>query len=213
MKINSYDLRNQLSNVKDQGERSTCVSFAATAGHEYLKSNGQDLSEEFLFWACKRYDGLSIDEGTTLAAAIVSLKTNGQALEHEWPYCTNPISVCQTPPRNVQWSASNNIITCGEPIEIDTDKLKKALLQGDSVILGIKIFQEFFYPSNGYISLPADPNNIMGGHAILLVGWDDSDKSFIIRNSWGETWGANGYGYLQYDYILRYTVEAWRYRL
>ena len=62
---------------------------------------------------------------------------------------------------------------------------------------------------DGFIRFPKEKERIEGGHAIVLVGYDDNDDryggdgSFIIRNSWGTSWGNEGYGRLPYDYVLR----------
>jgi C1A family cysteine protease len=43
---------------------------------------------------------------------------------------------------------------------------------------------------------------LLGGHAILLIGYDDKTKVFKFQNSWGVGWGDKGYGYIPYDYVL-----------
>ena len=42
---------------------------------------------------------------------------------------------------------------------------------------------------------------MLGGHAIVIVGYDEEKRLFTFRNSWGEDWGDKGYGYLPYDYV------------
>ena len=66
--------------------------------------------------------------------------------------------------------------------------------------------------------MPAHPYRVIGGHAIVFVGYDDQllDEStshvkgyFKFRNSWGESWGKSGYGYLPYAYI-QYCFDSWK---
>lgn len=47
----------------------------------------------------------------------------------------------------------------------------------------------------------AEPGCLAGYHALLIIGYDDSTETFLIRNSWGEGWGDNGYGTISYDYV------------
>jgi C1A family cysteine protease len=47
-----------------------------------------------------------------------------------------------------------------------------------------------------------------GGHAVLAVGYQDSDQTFIVRNSWGPGWGIKGYFTLAYPYLLQPTLSS-----
>ena len=49
--------------------------------------------------------------------------------------------------------------------------------------------------------MPASGEAVIGGHAVMGVGYDDSQQWFIVRNSWGTTWGLNGYFTLPYAYV------------
>lgn len=200
------------SPIKDQGQRGTCVAFAATAGHEYLRKDNIDLSEEFLYWGCKQIDGIVDDNGTTLSSAIISLKKDGQAYETDWPYNSQRLITAQTynPPRAALQNALNNKITYGVQTPINVESVKERLKENYAVIVGVILFEEFFNPIKGFISLPQNESNNYGGHAILIAGWEDSfcNGVFIIRNSWGLSWGLNGYAYLPYDYFLKFTLDV-----
>jgi C1A family cysteine protease len=52
----------------------------------------------------------------------------------------------------------------------------------------------------GIMPMPQQSEKLMGGHAVLCVGYDDAKKVFIIRNSWGDQWGDKGYFYMPYSY-------------
>ena len=81
------DLRPDLPPIRDQGRRATCVAFAGTANHEWLRRDGETLSVEFLHWAAKARDGLAAGtSGTTLRAATRALADIGQPPEPSWPY-------------------------------------------------------------------------------------------------------------------------------
>jgi C1A family cysteine protease len=50
--------------------------------------------------------------------------------------------------------------------------------------------------------MPSPNEQLLGGHAVLAVGYDDSQRRFIIRNSWGKDWGMQGYFTIPYAYLL-----------
>jgi hypothetical protein len=55
---------------------------------------------------------------------------------------------------------------------------------------------------NPNIPMPLPDSQIQGGHAVLICGYNDNTKMFILRNSWGNSWGNEGYGYIPYKYLL-----------
>ena len=69
---------------------------------------------------------------------------------------------------------------------------------------GISVYTSFMSDEvarTGIVPMPGPDESMEGGHAILGVGYDDSKKALIVRNSWGTEWGLQGYFYLPYDYI------------
>ena len=57
--------------------------------------------------------------------------------------------------------------------------------------------------------MPKSNEELIGGHAICIMGYDDSLKIFKFKNSWGAKWADQGYGYLPYEYIKKYCRDAW----
>lgn len=210
----AVDRRARLGPVKDQGQRGTCVAFAATAGHELLRGDGEDLSEEFLHWAAKRRDGLPQQaEGTTLAAAARALAEAGQPPEAAWPYDERrdqwAASYC--PPPGAEAAARTRRLAGGTALEPTAAAVRAALVAGQAVLLGVRLFATWHRPGpGGRIERPAPDAPALGGHAVLVVGYQagaDGER-FVVRNSWGADWGDGGYGYLSYDYIDRYGLQA-----
>ena len=76
--------------------------------------------------------------------------------------------------------------------------------------MGIPCFREFFYAGlNGVVPYPANPDEIYGGHALCVIGYDDSKQRVMFKNSWGEEWGNYGYGSVPYQYINDFLWDAW----
>jgi len=210
------DLRDRQSPIKDQGRRGTCVAFAATAGHEMLRADGEDLGAEFLHWAAKSRDGLpAAAEGTTLAAAAVALAEVGQPPEQLWPYddTRDQWAASYRPPDEAHAAAALRRLRGGHALEPTPAALRDALDQGLAVVLGIRLYATWYAPSpEGWITLPTPGAVALGGHAVLLVGYDDDPTAsghFIVRNSWGDDRGDGGYAYLPEAYVAAHGLQAW----
>ncbi len=213
----TLDVRTRQSAVKDQGRRGTCVAFAATAGHEMLRADDEDLGEEFLHWAAKQRDGFPVaTEGTTLAAAASALADLGQPPEHMWPYdeYRDQWDAAYQPPEGTHAEAVHRRLGDGHALPLSPAALRAALDRGGAVLLGVRLYATWHaVSSDGQIALPASGAVALGGHAVLLAGYDDGaaegEGHIIVRNSWGDDWGDKGYGYLPYAYVEAHGLQAW----
>ena len=63
--------------------------------------------------------------------------------------------------------------------------------------------------------MPAVTEQLVGGHAVMAVGYDDSQGRFIVRNSWGDGWGMGGYFTFPYAYMTQRSLSSdfWTIRL
>jgi C1A family cysteine protease len=71
--------------------------------------------------------------------------------------------------------------------------------------LGFSVYAAFesaAVAQTGKLNLPAPTEALLGGHAVLAVGYDDPSQRFIVRNSWGPDWGQAGYFTMPYAYLL-----------
>jgi C1A family cysteine protease len=58
------------------------------------------------------------------------------------------------------------------------------------------------------VPMPTGDDSMIGGHAVLCVGYDNATQLFKFRNSWGNTVGENGYFYMPYSYMLNNNLAA-----
>jgi len=89
--------------------------------------------------------------------------------------------------------------------------LKAALAEGQCVTIGMTVYQSMesdAVASTGMVPMPSAHDKPLGGHAVLVVGYDDAKGCYIVRNSWGASWGDQGYFYLPYAYWA-YISDAW----
>jgi hypothetical protein len=193
------------------------VAFAMTAGHELLRQDGLDLSEEFLHWAAKQRDGLPVvAEGTTLAAAAAALADLGQPQEALWPYDDRRDQRAgdYRPPDGVRAAALARRTRGGGAVQPKAPEVRAALDRGLGVLLGIRLYRPWYeVAEDGRIAMPTAGAAPFGGHAVLVVGYRDGDGegggTYIVRNSWGADWGADGYGFLPYAYVDANGIAAW----
>jgi C1A family cysteine protease len=227
----SVDLVSQMPTIRNQAQRGTCVAFAALAAYEHaLGTSGamQDLSEQFLYWNCKRSDGSSSQEGTWLGVAFPLLQRDGCCPEGIWPYVPTPIAGNEgqaPPPGGAQLQALTFRMSGFQQLSATSvADIKARLAAGRCVSFSIPVFNSWYRSPNvaysGDITNPIPGEVRVGGHAMCLVGYIDSPQDtaigggrFILRNSWDTTWGlasphGAGYGTIPYSYIARLATEA-----
>jgi C1A family cysteine protease len=203
--------------VKDQGGLGSCVAFAVAAikewqeiretireGKVYDIKNPKDYSESWIYWNCKKIDPWPNEEGTSIRYAMKVLNRIGVPTEEAWPYD----DVDYGKPKNwshliARWALIDSYWRVN-----GLNELKLALTNGP-VVIGIPCFVEIFYTDDGFIPYPSNPSQIYGGHAVAAVAYDDSREIIIFKNSWGESWGRSGYGFLSYKYIEDFLWDAW----
>ena len=90
---------------------------------------------------------------------------------------------------------------------------KAALAEGLPVIIGMTVFESMEsaeVAQTGIVPMPGPKEEVMGGHAVLVVGYDESKKCLLVRNSWGLDWGIEGYFWLPYGFWGHgYVNDAW----
>ena len=227
------DLHATMPAVRNQGSRGTCVAHAAAAVREFLtgaSSTGANLSEQFLYWACKQRDGHPSDFGTWIKDAMAVLQDTGVCPETVWPYNKAVIAHNEgqgPPPAGAQAQAAPFKVISTKKLEARwLQGLKEALADGQPVAFSVSIFQSWQNPwtfRNGDIRLPLPGEKNLGGHAMCMVGYADDDDVpgggyFIVRNSWGEAFGqqgkiAPGYCRLPYAFVQQNGWEAYTARL
>lgn len=197
----SYDLRPQLTPVKNQGECGSCWAFATVGVLEGLlkmrSGATTDLSEQFLV-SCNR-DNWSCDGGwfahdyhKDKLAQLQS--TPGAVVEADMPYtATNGRCVAiSNHPYNVSaWGYVNPNV----PVP-SVEEIKQAILNHGPVAAAVCAGDAFTAYRGGIFDTDESStctNSLRINHAIVLVGWDDSQQVWILRNSWGSGWGENGY--------------------
>lgn len=193
------DLREKLSPVRNQGSEGSCVSFAVTAAKEYDEGmKEQYLSPRFMTNRIQP----SFDSGAYPRDAMAVLLKEGVCPEECQPYQARASNgPCE---QAIELAASNKIKAYAR---LETlDEMKRYLFERGVFMASFTVTNEWFSPVNGLV-IPQ--SQVVGGHAVAVVGYDDEKQQLKFKNSWGEGWGENGYGYLPYVSVGQYLMDAW----
>lgn len=90
-------------------------------------------------------------------------------------------------------------------------EIQASLYYNELIQISVPVTKQWYTAAGGIIQMPSSSAEIIEMHAVQPVGYDNDCRQLKFRNSWGENWGSNGYGYLPYEYLDQYISEAWHY--
>jgi C1A family cysteine protease len=134
-----------------------------------------------------------------------------------------PPAFCYAFAQNYQAISYYRLDPPGTPLDALLTQIKTCLAAGLPSMFGFTVYNSISQAATtGKIPFPAAGERILGGHAVVTVGYDDALKikntnpgglettgALLIRNSWGTGWGSGGYGWLPYEYVLRRLAVDW----
>ena len=216
VKTNSLDLRENFREIQDQGSQGSCVAFALTSIFEYMmRSNNRkeeyDLSEAFLYYNARKQDpnnSENEDCGSRFESAIESLHKDGIAVEALCKYNENIYD--KEPSQEAYDDAKKRLLRKAVNVSNKVSDIKSALEDGFPVAASFTLCPSFSDISMGFVPMPQEEEISEASqkaeakhsrHAMVIVGFDDKIQCFLVRNSWGRSWGTQGYCYMPYSYV------------
>jgi C1A family cysteine protease len=199
------DLREFFPQVKNQGSLGACSAFSTVGVFEFIsRSKGITLSysESFVYFMARTYDGSTDkDDGSSIFNAIRALSDFGVCELQYWDPNGNYL---QPPDAEARENATNNKVLKALNVKHNLNDIKSAISEGFPVCFGLKVYDSFGKPLKGFVTTPSEDaiqNENGGYHSMIICGYSDNLKVFIVRNSWGVDFGDNGYCYIPYSYI------------
>lgn len=209
----SVDLRSKCPPVYDQGSLGSCTAQSLAAAFEMQDglTNSFTPSRLFIYYNERLLENtISEDSGALLSDGIKSLKMHGVCPESRWQYDISKFSI--KPPADCYREALNHKALKCENIRQDVTSMKTSLANGFPFVVGIAIYSSFEsqqVSNTGIVPLPnIKTEQMLGGHAVLCVGYNDNTQTWLMRNSWGTGWGISGYFTLPYVYLLDSSLSS-----
>jgi C1A family cysteine protease len=203
------DLRPSMPDVYNQGELGSCTANALCAAVGFIVK-GFTGSRLFVYYNERRMENtIPDDEGAYLCDGVKTLEKYGVCAESDWPYVIKKFAV--KPPEFCYINASQHLVLSSSNVDTDLYSMKHALANGFPFVVGISIYTSFESDevgTTGKVPMPKSNDESLGGHAVLVCGYDDETQMFIVRNSWGPDWGDKGYFYLPYKYLTNPALSS-----
>jgi C1A family cysteine protease len=209
----TVDLRPQCPpTVYDQGQLGSCTANAIAGAIEFdlIKQKAAQAStpSRLFIYYNERVMGHTVasDSGAQIRDGVKSANKLGAPLETIWPYSDANPGPFQTKPSPPAYAdALKRLVTSYQRVARTLTQQKACLASGYPFVFGFSVYDSFEsdeVAKTGDAPMPGPTEQLVGGHAVLAVGYDDGAQRFIVRNSWGPIWGKGGYFTLPYAYLL-----------
>lgn len=224
------DLSAWCSPVENQESIGSCTANAGVGMIEYFEKRAFgrhiDASRLFLYKVTRNLLKWNGDTGAYLRSAIGAMTLFGVPPEEYWPYVISnydnePSAFCYAFGQNYKAITYYRLDPSGTKTTDLLLSIKSHLNSGLPSMFGFSVYNSIYSSTDGTIPYPSANDPLVGGHAVMAVGYDDkleipdasnttkTKGALLIRNSWGNTWGDKGYGWLPYDYVLNGLAVDW----
>jgi len=202
------DLRPQCPPVYNQGSLGSCTANAISGAIQFERRK-QELDPDFVPSRLFIYynerameNSIDSDSGAQIRDGIKSIATQGDCPEKEWPYDIAKFTRKPTP--QCYRDAVKYTAVQYQRVPQILNQMKGCIASGYPFVFGFSVYSKFEsgeMAETGELKMPTSKEILLGGHAVVAVGYDDNTQRFIVRNSWGDSWGIKGHFTMPYAYL------------
>jgi len=207
----TVDLRHVMPPVLDQGQIGSCTANAASTALCYLLKKERRIvffpSRLYIYWNTRvNIEGVagSEDSGCCIRNVCKAVQKYHACQEGLWPYVVSRFAVAPSLLAYKNANLYRDVVYSSVAQDLAT--MQKTLTSGHPIVVGIQVYESFETDSvaaTGVVPMPDMANETCyGGHCVLIVGYDTAKARFIAMNSYGTGWGAAGYFYIPFEYML-----------
>jgi C1A family cysteine protease len=202
------DLTQRCPPVYDQGNLGSCTANAIGGAIEFdrIKQSLSDFvpSRLFIYYNERVIEHtVREDAGAMIRDGIKSVAKEGAPDEHLWPYVIGKFRT--RPSARAYADARKHPAVLYQRLTPVVEQLRGCLAEGYPFAFGFSVYESFerdAVAKSGRVPMPKRTEQMLGGHAVLAVGYEHARERFIVRNSWGTDWGLRGYFTMPYAYVL-----------
>lgn len=202
------DLRPMDSPIFDQGQLGSCTGNALAGALQFLEKKDKvkymELSRLFIYYAERAIENtINTDSGAAIRDGIKTLAGLGVCSATCWPYIISKFT--DQPYHSCYVEAAKHRILSYYRLNT-LDDMRHCLSSGYPFVFGFSVYESFEseeVAKTGIVPMPQSDEQLLGGHAVTAIGYNDTDKRFTVRNSWGTGWGGpmKGYFSIPYEYL------------
>lgn len=205
----SVNLSAKCGPVLDQGQLGSCTANATSGAITFIEP-GFLGSRLFMYYNGRALEGtVNEDSGCQLRDVVKQVNKLGVCPESDWAYNVSGFAV--KPGANAFATAKKDLLLQYLSIQQDVNHMKACLAAGFPFIFGFTVYDSFesdVVASSGIVPMPGPEESVIGGHAVMCIGYDDKTADFLVRNSWGKDWGQGGNFEIPYAYLSNPDLAA-----
>ncbi len=209
------DLRPACPPVIDQGELGSCTGNAIANAHLFDQMKQKSAkpflpSRLFIYYNERVIEGtVGSDSGAQIRDGIKTIAKQGACPETMWPYDIKKFT--RKPAANCFKVALDNQAISYQRVLQSAAQMKGCLAGGYPIVIGFTVYESFesaTVAKTGNAPMPSPGEKVVGGHCVLVVGYDDATQRFLCMNSWSTKWGQKGYFTIPYAYLTDSDLAA-----